>query len=234
MKAIAGLVSVAAAACLAATAGAQEIFRWTDGNGVVHYSDAEPKGVGAVERMPVTLAPTIASSRLPDPINDVPVDAAADVPASVPASVPTSVPASVRASGPAAASSATPPGAWPSTTTLSPRSAPPPAAAATMKRLPERSLSKPVQSSPPAPTELSMLELERLCDYAKQKVLAPVRDAAIAQCKADTRNDPAFCDRFNVYFSDAETMVSGALQSNVLDGLPECVTADQERRRRGL
>lgn len=219
MKAIAGLLPVAAAACLAAMAGAQEIFRWTDGNGVVHYSDAEPKGVGSVERMPVTLAPTVAPSRLPDPINDAPVDAAADVPATVSTRAPASVPARVP-----------PPDSWPSTT-LSPASAPP--AAKLSKPLSARELSKP-PPSPPAPNELSMLELERLCDYAKQQVLAPVKDAAIAQCKADTRNDPAFCDRFNVYFSDAGRVASGTLQSSVLDDLPECVTAAYERKRRGL
>lgn len=49
-----------------------------------------------------------------------------------------------------------------------------------------------------AADEPSIEELERRCETAREANIKPPRKAEIAKCKADKRNDPAWCERFMV------------------------------------
>jgi hypothetical protein len=81
---------------------------------------------------------------------------------------------------------------------------------------------------------MSLPDLDRRCDEAREKKIAPLRAAEIAECQQDKRNDPAWCERFNADFGDAGRTVSGFMRPRMFDDLPECVEALQERNRRGL
>jgi hypothetical protein len=64
-------------------------------------------------------------------------------------------------------------------------------------------------------------------------MIAPLREAAIEECKQDKREDPAFCERFNADFGEGGRTVSGAIRPRMFDDLPECVEAQEELHRRG-
>jgi len=79
---------------------------------------------------------------------------------------------------------------------------------------------------------MSLAELDRRCDDARERKIAPLREAEIAKCKQDKRNDPAWCERFNADFGDAGRTISGTMRPRMFDDLPECVDALQEGNRR--
>ncbi len=82
------------------------------------------------------------------------------------------------------------------------------------------------------PKSASHEELNRRCEDAREKKLAPLRNAEIARCKADQRNDPAYCDRFFETYGDATYAANGTYVPRLFNDLPECVLADDERKRR--
>jgi len=79
---------------------------------------------------------------------------------------------------------------------------------------------------------MSLADLDRRCDDARERKIAPLREAEIAKCKQDKRNDPAWCERFNADFGNAGRTVSGSIRPRIFDDLPECVDALQEGNRR--
>ena len=79
---------------------------------------------------------------------------------------------------------------------------------------------------------LSIADLNLRCDEAREKMIAPLREAEIAKCKQDKREDPAFCERLNADFGEGGRTVSGAMRPRMFDDLPECVEALAETNRR--
>ena len=129
-------------------------------------------------------------------------------------------------------------------TVFIPKSPPPPATVQPAAEAPVASVqtaentTRPVREAAPVSqmidiTKLSNAELDRRCDAARERKIAPLRSAAIAECKQDKRNDPAWCERFNADFGDAGRTVFGTMRPRMYDDLPECVEALQERNRRG-
>lgn len=96
---------------------------------------------------------------------------------------------------------------------------------------------KPVAETPPLfekidVTKMSLADLDLRCDEAREKMIAPLREAEIAKCKQDKKNDPAWCERFNADYGDGGRTASGSIRPRMFDDLPECVEAMQERNRR--
>ena len=62
--------------------------------------------------------------------------------------------------------------------------------------------SRPVKPDPPEPppvaetpiSEMTLAELDQRCEEAREAKIAPLRAAEIENCKAQPRNDPAFCE----------------------------------------
>ncbi len=81
-------------------------------------------------------------------------------------------------------------------------------------------------------TDMTLDELDARCDQARETRIAPLREAEIEKCKADRRNDPAWCERFNATFGDASRTADGTMGIRMFDDLPECVDALNERNRR--
>ena len=80
---------------------------------------------------------------------------------------------------------------------------------------------------------MSIADLDLRCDEARENMIAPLREAEIAKCKQDKREDPAWCERFNVDYGEGGRTVSGSIRPRMFDDLPECVEALQETNRRG-
>lgn len=73
--------------------------------------------------------------------------------------------------------------------------------------------------------------MEARCEAAREERLKPLREAKIAECKADKRTDPAYCERFWSDYGNAVRLPSGHVQPRMFDDLPECVAAQKARRK---
>ncbi len=82
-------------------------------------------------------------------------------------------------------------------------------------------------------TKMSAAALDLRCEEAREKMIAPLREAEIAKCKQDKREDPAWCEQFNADYGDGGRTISGSIRPRMYDDLPECVEALQEENRRG-
>jgi hypothetical protein len=79
------------------------------------------------------------------------------------------------------------------------------------------------------PPELTPDALDQACEVARERALAPLREAAIAECKAAPRANPAFCERFYADFGDGGVTREGVQRPRMFDDLPECVAARDAR-----
>ena len=93
-----------------------------------------------------------------------------------------------------------------------------------------------IQPLPPAKkidiTGMSLSDLDRRCEDAREQKLAPLREAEIAKCVETETGDQAWCDTFWADYGDATRTVSGALTPRLFHDLPECTEALDERHRR--
>ncbi len=81
-------------------------------------------------------------------------------------------------------------------------------------------------------TAMSLADLDRRCEDARKKMNAPLREAEIAKCKEQERNDPAWCERHYADYGNAGRTISGTFRPRMFNDLPECVEAEQELRKR--
>jgi len=90
--------------------------------------------------------------------------------------------------------------------------------------------SRPVAAA--SVSDMTLAQLDQRCEAAREAKIAPLREAEIEKCKAQPRNDPAFCERHNADFGEGGRNVNGTVRPRMFDDLPECVEALQERNRR--
>ena len=96
-------------------------------------------------------------------------------------------------------------------------------------------LAAPVWAGDPEtfdPRSASLEELDRRCEAAREAKIAPLREAEIAKCKADKRNDPAYCERFWADYGESTKTPKGRYIPRKFHDLPECKVAERERKRR--
>jgi hypothetical protein len=80
---------------------------------------------------------------------------------------------------------------------------------------------------------MSLEELDRICEDAREREIAPLRTAAIEECEASPRrSDPEYCERFHATFGEAVRIANGATKPRMFNDLPECAQVEQERRNR--
>jgi len=80
--------------------------------------------------------------------------------------------------------------------------------------------------------EMSLADLDRRCEDARKKRIAPLREAEIATCIQTETGDQAWCETFWADYGDPRRTVSGALTPRLFHDLPECAEALDERHRR--
>jgi len=81
-------------------------------------------------------------------------------------------------------------------------------------------------------TEMSLADLDRRCEDAREERIAPLREAEIAKCIQTETGDQAWCETFWADYGDPRQTVSGALTPRLFHDLPECTEALDERHRR--
>jgi len=79
---------------------------------------------------------------------------------------------------------------------------------------------------------MSLSELDRRCEDAREKKLAPLRKAEIENCIKTETGDKAWCETFWADYGDATRTRSGAFTPRMFHDLPECIEALDERNRR--
>lgn len=79
--------------------------------------------------------------------------------------------------------------------------------------------------------DMTLEELDAVCEAAREARIAPIRTQEIAACKA-SRTDPEICDRFYRDLGEPTANPDGTLGPRMFDDLPECKLAEDERRRR--
>lgn len=87
-----------------------------------------------------------------------------------------------------------------------------------------------VAAADDSPKESDVKALELKCEQAREAQLKPIRDAEIAKCKAQKRNDPEYCERYWRDLGDAMRLPNGTMKPRMFDDLPECVAAFKARQ----
>ena len=129
--------------------------------------------------------------------------------------------------------------------TTDPSPPPAPRAQSTVKSPPPTTAqveSQPTQREPQLPplvkqvdiTEMSLEELDRRCEDAREAMIAPLREAEIAKCVQTGTGDRAWCETFWADYGEPIRTESGTLTPRMFHDLPECLDAWNERNRRGL
>ena len=60
------------------------------------------------------------------------------------------------------------------------------------------------------------------CEDAREKLVAPLREAKIKECKSDPKNDPAWCERYYSDYGNATARPGGGVYPRMFDDIPEC------------
>jgi len=103
----------------------------------------------------------------------------------------------------------------------------------------ENQSAQPKQQRPPPVakkdiTEMSLADLERRCEAARQEKIVPLKAAEIANCVQTGTGDQDWCETFWADYGAPRQMKSGGLTPPMFQDLPECVDAFEESNRRGL
>lgn len=90
-------------------------------------------------------------------------------------------------------------------------------------------LAKPVDI-----TKLSLEELDRRCEDAREAMIAPLRRAEIEKCIETGTGDQAWCRAFWADYGAPSRTATGAFIPGMFYDLRECTEAFEERNHRGL
>jgi uncharacterized protein DUF4124 len=100
----------------------------------------------------------------------------------------------------------------------------------------DQSAQPEIQVHPPVKqidiTEMSLADLDRRCEAAREKIIAPLRKAEIEKCIQTETGDQAWCEVFWADYGDARRTASGMITPRLFHDIPECVEALDERHRR--
>ena len=81
-------------------------------------------------------------------------------------------------------------------------------------------------------TKMSLADLDRRCEAAREKIIAPLRKVEIAKCIQTGTGDQGWCDNFWADYGDSQRTPSGVMIPRQFNDIPECVEALDERHRR--
>ena len=66
------------------------------------------------------------------------------------------------------------------------------------------------------------------CEQAREKLIAPLREAKIKECKSDPKNKPDECERYYSTYGDATARPGGGVNPRMFDDIPECQQGDNK------
>jgi hypothetical protein len=73
-------------------------------------------------------------------------------------------------------------------------------------------------------------ELDRKCELARERKLAPLRAAKIEECVQRDKRPREQCEREFTDWGNTQALASGRARAGLFYDLPECVAAEQARR----
>ncbi len=79
---------------------------------------------------------------------------------------------------------------------------------------------------------MSLSDLDRRCEDAREAKIAPLRAAEIAKCIETETGDQKWCETFWADYGDPVRTASGMITPRLFHDLPECIEALDERNRR--
>jgi hypothetical protein len=75
-----------------------------------------------------------------------------------------------------------------------------------------------------------VVAMEAQCEHEREARIKPWRDMEIAKCKADSNNDPAYCERYWKDYGNRVRTPNGTMTPRMFDDLPVCVAAFEARK----
>jgi len=79
----------------------------------------------------------------------------------------------------------------------------------------------------------SVSELTSICEAAREKLIAPLRQQAIEECTTETRNPPKYCQQYYSDYGNAGRTQDGFRQ-RLFHDIPECLAVyEAEAQARG-
>lgn len=120
-----------------------------------------------------------------------------------------------------------------------PRAAPkvnalPPATARVESRPAQPETRMPAVAGEADISQMSLAELDRRCEAAREARIAPMRAAQIENCIEAGTGDRAWCENFWADYGAASRTPSGEFIPGMFYDLPECIEAWEEGQRRAL
>jgi len=110
----------------------------------------------------------------------------------------------------------------------------PPTTAKVERQLPQPGPELPPLAKPVDITKMTLEELDRRCEDAREALIEPLREAEIEKCVKTGTGDRAWCETFWADYGEPIRTESGTLTPRMFHDLPECLDAWNERNRRGL
>lgn len=81
--------------------------------------------------------------------------------------------------------------------------------------------------------KMSVEQLERLCEEAREKILKPEREKLIEQCIKAGRKQPEYCRNYYADWGDAMRLDPGTVRPALYYDIPECIAAKKARQEAG-
>jgi hypothetical protein len=81
-----------------------------------------------------------------------------------------------------------------------------------------------------ADKESDVVALEAQCEAEREAKIRPLRDMEIAKCKADSHNEPAYCERFWKDYGNSVRGANGVMVPRMFSDLPICAAAFAARK----
>ena len=75
-----------------------------------------------------------------------------------------------------------------------------------------------------------LANLEARCEAEREAKIKPLRDPEIAKCKADSRHEERYCDRFWKDYGSARRGATGGTIPRMFGDVPVCVEAFKARK----
>jgi hypothetical protein len=81
-----------------------------------------------------------------------------------------------------------------------------------------------------ADKESDVVALEAQCEAEREAKIRPLREMEIEKCKADSHNDPDYCERFWKDYGNSMRGANGVMVPRMFSELPVCAAAFKARK----
>lgn len=87
------------------------------------------------------------------------------------------------------------------------------------------------QSRPQDFSQMSVEQLDAICQQEREKLIAPERERLIQDCVENKRKSQEYCERYFADYGNAQRLDTGMVRPALYLDLPECVAAFEARKK---